>query len=452
MTWHIVVRRGVNDDSSPALDSTPASESGRDVLEVLFDEQGFPQGILNSLAWTFQRFGVVPRETARDLLCASIAAYAADARVPRRRAYDRWTRDFELHLAVTDRDRWEAARIPFQRLLRFLTGDHWTVHIHPKASRNSREASGNGWPMQGSMPAFAPDRVCLFSGGLDSFIGALDQLNRSGDVLFLGHHGGGQGPTSVAQSLAMNALAQAYGRPRTPFLQAFLSPPKIALGASELTTRGRSVLFLALGIAVAEGLHARQVVVPENGFISLNVPLTPTRIGSFSTRTTHPHLITLVRQILQALEIPVEVVLPYRFSTKGEMLRHCADPTTLQSALTETISCAHPGAGRFTGEKVANRHCGYCLPCLIRRAAITSIMTDPTPYTVEDLSVPLTPTRGSDLRVCRLALDRYRSRPPRLADLLVAGPLPGTEDELDQYLGVFTRGLAEVDAFLARIP
>ncbi len=116
--------------------------------------------------------------------------------------------------------------------------------------------------------------------------------------------------------------------------------------------------------------------------------------------------------------------------------------------MTASVALGHPGSGRFSGTKVAYQHCGYCLPCLTRRAAISSFMTDPTEYRVEDLRTPLSPTRRSDLRACKLALDRYRMQPPRLKDILVAGPLHGSEDELRAYLDLYRRGLAELERFL----
>ena len=90
------------------------------------------------------------------------------------------------------------------------------------------------------------------------------------------------------------------------------------------------------------------------------------------------------------------------------------------------------------------------MPCLIRRAAIPAWGPDPTPYVWPDLRVPLSPTRGADLRALRLALDGYNRRSPMLADVLAAGPLPGTPDQRTEYLGVFRRGLGELRQFVDR--
>lgn len=439
MTWHVLCRRGSGDTFRPTI--------GQDdqLLEVPFDIPGHEKTVRNSLRDLLTQYGLTLSEPTEDLLVAAIAAYAADASVPRRYAYDRWTRDFKLYLPVSYPEQWGKVRSTLESLLSFLTGDHWSILLRPRVSRTTTEEFSFA---QKSFLPLRSEYVCLYSGGLDSFIGALDQLAQGHSIVLVGHHGSGQGPTSIAQHHAIAALRQKYNTDTAPYFQIWVSPPRLALGVSEITTRGRSILFFVLGIIVAESVQATKLIIPENGFISLNIPLTPSRIGSFSTRSTHPHLIYLFREILLALDIQVELVLPYRFQTKGEMLRSCADQTMLRANIAETMSCAHPGAGRFSGAKVAYQHCGYCLPCLVRRAAISSFMEDPTAYRVEDLLAPLTPTRRSDLRACKLALDRYRERPARLKDILMSGPLHGLEDELHAYLDLYHRGLAELERFL----
>jgi len=69
--------------------------------------------------------------------------------------------------------------------------------------------------------------------------------------------------------------------------------------------------------------------VPENGFIGINVPLSASRSGSASTRTTHPHFMALMRQVLDAVGLPNPVVNPYRLATKGEALAASRDPDLL---------------------------------------------------------------------------------------------------------------------------
>jgi hypothetical protein len=440
MTWHIVTLAGPEDKYAPKL------KTGDRQLVVPFNVPGHPDSLQTGVHDVLAEYGLLPSLAAHDLQGAAMAAYTADVRVAREEAFDGWTRDFELHLAVQDRGGWGVGARTLERALSFLTGDRWKINV--------RQAPESYEPPQGRPPrvvrSLTTSTVCLFSGGLDSFIGAVDQIESVGQVALVGHHSAGGGATSKSQSDALAALRTEYDEDTTPFLQFWVTPPKGEERVSEITTRGRSIMFIGLGILVASGLGAERLIIPENGLISLNVPLTNSRLGSFSTRTTHPYLIALVRELLQALGIPVRVELPYRFRTKGELISECANQRVAGAGLSATMSCSHPGANRFQ-MRDPNLHCGYCLPCIIRRAAISaSGIPDPTTYAFEDLSQPLSDERRADLRVIKMALDRYRRRPPRLADILVAGPLPAPADELREYLGVFNRGLAEVRSFLNR--
>ncbi len=444
MTWHVVALAGRHDRYSPAI------APGDRVLPVPFDIAGNARQVRTSVPQVLAGHHLALSPATDDLLHAATAAYAADVRIARDDTFDGWTRDITLHLPVSDAARWEPGASLLERLLAFLTGDHWRVLPRPRPARYRPARAHLPVRRRRLVVPLKTGTVALFSGGLDSFIGAIDAIEQAGQVALIGHHAGGQGPTSVAQSRTLAALRQTYPPQLSPFLQCWISPPQGVDGASEITTRGRSILFLALGIAVAGNLERGRLIVPENGLISLNVPLTPPRLGSLSTRTTHPHLIALVQRLVDTLGIDVTLDLPYRFRTKGEMLAACANQGALDKGLAATMSCAHPGAGRFSGARNPNQHCGYCLPCLIRRAAIARRDTDPTSYAYEDLSVPLSPERGADLRSLRLALDRYTRREPTLADVLSAGPLPATGDELEAYVTVFRRGLDEVRSFLDR--
>jgi hypothetical protein len=131
------------------------------------------------------------------------------------------------------------------------------------------------------------------------------------------------------------------------------------------------------------------------------------------------------------------------------MIENSGNPEMILDTLNSTMSCSHPGASRYSGVKKQNVHCGYCYPCLIRRAAVyTTGKADPTFYTYADLSQELGPKQRADLRAVKIALNKYERKPPRIGNILTAGPLPVADDELGQYLAVFKRGLDEVRKFL----
>ena len=148
----------------------------------------------------------------------------------------------------------------------------------------------------------------------------------------------------------------------------------------ENTTRGRSFLFFAIGVLAGTGLDEPFILrAPENGLIAINVPLDPLRLGSLSTRTMHPFYIARWNDLLRQLEIPGRVENPYWNKTKGEMMMACANPEVLRHLISSSISCSSPTKARWI--KHGTEQCGFCLPCIIRRAAIEKFLghkEDPT--------------------------------------------------------------------------
>lgn len=433
MTTHTLVSSSPADTYAPEMTPTDA------VLRVRLDVAGDATSVQTNFESELSAHGLRLLPVVEDLVRVAVAVQAADTRVARSAAYDEWTRDFFLHIGTDDIERWTQVSDTLKEMLRFLTGDRWRVDVHP-ARRRVRLSSGRGRLVR--RLRLDDGTAALFSGGLDSFVGAVDLLAAKENLAFVGHHASGQGATSAAQRKAPSVLKRAYGEAAACLVRFWVTVPVGLTGVSEATFRGRSFLFIALAVLVGTGAGARRAVIPENGLISLNVPLTDARTGSLSTRTTHPCYMQLWRELLDGLGIVLKLELPYRFETKGEMLHASADQETLQRGYDATMSCAHPAAGRWTGAG-GNQHCGYCLPCLVRRAAIASWTGDATSYRYHDLGVAL-PGGGADLRAVRLALARDAARPPTIARILTAGPLPGDAAELDGYLGVYVRGMEEL--------
>jgi hypothetical protein len=219
----------------------------------------------------------------------------------------------------------------------------------------------------------------------------------------------------------------------------------------EKTTRGRSFLFFAAGVFAGTGMPGHfALVVPENGLIALNVPLDPLRVGAFSTRTTHPFYIARWNDLLDLLGISGRIENPYWDKTKGEMVAGCANPALLAALVPKSLSCASPTKGRWLGR--GTEHCGFCLPCLIRRAALRRGLrrtADPTSYTLSDLTAkPLLTNHaaGQQVRSFQFMIERLQ-RKPGLSQLLVHKPGPLYDEppaRLSAHANVFRRGLAEV--------
>lgn len=414
-------------------------------LQLVAGEKSLDHGIGGALT-SLKDLGVFPSEIGLDLLIIAAHVHAADTRISRaEQSQDSWTREIRLVVPVSDPDRWQAAARTLTRTLGFLTGDRWTVGFR---RRPERFASLTTPPATLLPPPF--DSVSLFSGGLDSLIGAIDLLESRRTPLLISH--AGEGATSEAQNALFGKLKQQYTGSSFDRLRVWMAFPDglVTDVGSESTTRGRSFLFFALGVFAGTGLGTNFVLrVPENGLIALNVPLDPLRLGSNSTRTTHPFYMARWNDLLVELAIDGRVENPYWDRTKGEMAAACANGPLLGTLAADSLSCSSPSKARWQGHGI--EHCGYCLPCLIRRAALDAAWgtgRDSTIYTVPDLRAHTLDTResiGIQVRSFQVAIERLRGRPD-LAKLLIHKPGPLTDEipRLDQLADVYRRGLNEV--------
>jgi 7-cyano-7-deazaguanine synthase in queuosine biosynthesis len=359
-----------------------------------------------------------PSAASWDFLSIAIAAFAADRFVLRNDAEDGWTRVIALDVAVSDPGLWEAQRQRLEGALRFLTGDIWQL---------SMREGGSSPPMVPNRPSDR-DAICLFSGGLDSLLGALKLLEQN------------RRPFLVSQGSSKEVgpqlrLAQAIGlrdhrfdgrineRWRTPY---------------EGSTRGRSLIFFAYGAIAASAHGLDEVIVPENGLIAINPPFTPRRMGSLSTRTTHPYFLTQLETAMAGAGLNVRLKNIFEGMTKGEMMTASAHQDIAHLAAL-SYSC---GKG-----KRINAQCGRCVPCLIRRAAFQSAgIADATPYRA-DLRFS---AKNDDVLAARIATERARHCTPdefsRWATK--SGPLPADPLRRGEITGAVTRGLVEMADFL----
>ncbi|MBC8236498.1 hypothetical protein H8E77_43685 [bacterium] len=377
-----------------------------------------------------------PSPEMQSFLNIAVAVFAADKLVSRAEQSDGWTREIEL--SVPTSSSWNGLESVLQEALEFLSGDSWTLSFRDAAPD---VVARRYWKDQ-----FVPDVVSLFSGGMDSLAGAIALLEQKKHVLLVSHHDFGF--IAGRQRELARLVAREYGSEQVRFAQYQVQVPD----ACEESTRARSILFIALGLAVASSFGATiPLVVPENGFIGINAPLTPSRIGSYSTRTTHPFFFDLLSGALRQAGIAHELENPFRFLTKGDILQQSPNKEFLLSVVSKTISCAHPVAARWAGR--APENCGYCLPCLIRRASLNVVERDNSnDYTfdaLDDDSVLNSDRKGKDLRSLLIAIRRSAtSKKPWLLEVLKSGSLGSLASEAKALALVSTRGLQEVERLI----
>ncbi|MCE4222121.1 hypothetical protein HCU64_00005 [Methylobacterium sp. C25] len=138
----------------------------------------------------------------------------------------------------------------------------------------------------------------------------------------------------------------------------------------------------------------------------------------------------------------------YRFKTKGQMLDEVAHRGFVERAVPTTISCSSISKARWDGH--APGHCGYCVPCLIRRAAETRAYgREPTAYVgLPQLNGRVDPRTsiGEHIRAFDYMAERLRQK-PEITGTLVRKPGPlmdYTPDDIQAYTGVFAEGIREV--------
>jgi hypothetical protein len=413
----------------------------------------FPLDIQTALQ-DLKRLHIYPSEIGVDLINLAAHVHAADTRISRfTESQDTWTREFRLVVPVSAPSLWAATSDLLSRMLHFLTGDKWVIGFRPRPVRFSTIV-----PARSNTLIASPfDCISLFSGGLDSLIGAIDALDAGQVPLFVSH--AGDGATSDAQNHCASALKGRYAKNAFDRFRLWLNFPKSLVRdvGSEDTTRGRSFLFFALGIFAGTGINQPFVLkVPENGLIALNVPLDVVRLGALSTRTTHPFYMERWNELLPLLGINGRVENPYWNKTKGEMVAACRNQRLLIDTIPSSLSCSSPTKGRWQGRAI--EHCGYCLPCLIRKAALRHALgptNDPTTYTVNNLNARVLDTlraEGQQIRSFQLAIQRLRLNPD-LAKILIhkSGSLADQPQNLADLADVYRRGMNEVAALLSGV-
>ena len=117
--------------------------------------------------------------------------------------------------------------------------------------------------------------------------------------------------------------------------------------------------------------------------------MTPGRLGSCSTRTTHPHFLRMFNSLLSKIGIKRQIINPYAYSTKREMVEQFKDIHSFCQNYHKTISCSHPCNGRWEGYSIP-KNCGYCYPCLIRRSSLLDLDLENESYGIDILETSIT--------------------------------------------------------------
>ncbi len=420
-----------NDDGLAAI-----AIQGTDVAQLELD---LPFGELH------RAFGT-PNSTALDFLVVAAICYAIDKATARDAGSDEWTRELEISFPVTEPKRWSSVAQRLDAALTFLTGDVWQTSFHRAETTLFVPPKRRRQRAKDPQAPVSFEAVGLFSGGMDSLIGAIDFLekNPKSRIMLVGHYDF-PGPRSQQESIYELLQQKFPGCTKLVQVRVSQRPQENA----ETSLRSRSIVFLALGMYAAVELGADvPLLTPENGMIAINMPLTPSRAGSCSTRTMHPFYLTALRGILKDLGIKNELTNPLALKTKGECVAQCLNPELLKSLIPRTVSCSH-ATRRQDWKRKSAANCGYCVPCLFRRASAHAAGIDSgKDYGIDVCSDELTidsPARSADdLRAVTSGLRRFST------DESIRKTITGVAhvESLDAYVKLVRRGLSEVRTWI----
>ena len=396
----------------------------------------------------FEKYGVSLSAIAEDLLIIALSVYALDKRFLRIDSTDAWTREFNVKIPVCEIDKWQSIKSKVDAMLCFLSGDVWDVEFVATEQRII-DGSDRALDIQRDY-----DCVSLFSGGLDSFCGAIKLLEANKKVLFVGNE---EYPKlKVRQEELINILRKNYNQSDfaiktfTSQVQSYKYEDKTSF-STENTTRTRSMLFLAAAIAFST-LMAKPdipVYIPENGFIGLNLPITPSRMGTCSTRTTHPKFLRMLNDILESVGFKTTVINPFKYCAKSDVVRGVESTIAFKQGAVLTISCSHPTNGRYRKGGTYPNNCGYCYPCLIRKSSLLHLdLTEDYDYNMNVVFWGKSENKKDDIRSMLFAARQYKiyGRDYVLNRVIVEGNL--NPDEIEPFVDLYVKTMED---FIATI-
>lgn len=362
----------------------------------------------------------------RDLLEIASAVFAADSEfsrggLTRQNMGEDWTRNMSFKLPVRRPEAWSKPEIceALVDAVEFLTGDRVDFTFFQKADE-VRPIDFLPFVPDGN--PFEATEVILFSGGLDSFAGALEALaTRDGNVVLVTHR-------SAPKVIPRQKQLADYLKERFPGRVLHIQIQAVRKGheARETTQRSRSLLFAALGYAVAQMLGATRVSFYENGVVSQNLPISPQVIGTMATRTTHPLVLRLIEKLLHLIaERQIPIRNRFEWLTKKEVIEKIAAHGAADR-ITLAVSCT-----KVRDQDRLMTHCGACSQCLDRRFAMLAAGLEQHDGSIHYRTEVLTGERDTD-HSRTIAMDWSRHG-WRLADL-----------SLEEFYQTFTSELSRV--------
>jgi 7-cyano-7-deazaguanine synthase in queuosine biosynthesis len=301
----------------------------------------------------------------QDFIEVAAAVFYADGEIPRGGATRpgmgaNWRRKLRFEIPVRCPDLWTRPDIgaKLTETVRFLTDDdvEFVFSAGEEAAPLERYLD-----FATDQAAFHAEEAILFSGGLDSFAGALEVLATTRHNVVLISHRSASKVMTRQSDLAGWLTARFPGRIRHVKVEA----TRKGRESNDTTQRSRSLLFAAIGHAAAISFGCKRLNFYENGIVSHNLPISHQVVGTMATRTTHPRTMALLGDLMAMISAdPPTLSNPYIWMTKREVVERI-DRYGGSEMIETAVSCTH-----VWDQTNLHSHCGSCSQCLDRRFAI----------------------------------------------------------------------------------
>jgi hypothetical protein len=264
-------------------------------------------------------------DVATDLIEIAAYVYAADAAVSRGGPVNAqmgalWRRTFAFEIPVRCPDVWSEPPVieELSKTLGFVSDDTYRFSFTPHRDPGPLERNLDLVTDVGD----DPEAVILFSGGLDSFAGALEELlDRRNRAVLVSHWSSMK--LRKVQSDLVEVLRRRIGAPALTHVPVTV---QLAKGTNrEGSHRTRSFLFAALATVTARTFGRDRISFYENGVVSLNLPPAGQVVGARATRTTHPQSLDGFGRLFSLIfGTPTRADNPFFWRTKRDVVEQIA--------------------------------------------------------------------------------------------------------------------------------
>ena len=393
-----------------------------------------------------------------DLLEVAAYVYCADQRLQRGSLQltnfgESWRRGLHFSIPVRNPEVWQQDEVQSLLVdtLGFLSDDSYSFDF--------RKASAPRQPPDVYFhdlidASRETDEVAMFSGGVDSFAGALmDLVLEKRSVRLVGHYSSPK-VRNVQESL-VSAIKQRGFQPRLSYIPVWVTNTNIT--PNGYTQRARSFLFACLGLVIARMSGKNAFTFYENGVVSINPPFAGDVVGGRATRTTHPRVLRGLEELFSTLlERPISIRNPLQWLTKYEVTQNI-EKAGMSDLLSMTSSCTRPYI--WTTKQ---KHCGVCSQCIDRRFGILAAgMAEFEP--AENYRIELLKGDRSSKDDLRMALsyvsffkkvgsttkERFLADFPEVVSALGSFPDLSPSEAGDQIYNLFQRQAKAVESVIA---